>query len=394
MRKTLLALTLLVFASPVFAKDSDIARIEKLVRQKFPNLHFQEIEKSPVEGLYEIHAGTNIIYVDRPVEHLIFGAIYDPNGRNLTDEKRQELYRKMAQELSKTFPTRTALHIKGRKPTVFLITDPDCPYCRRELRELLDKNADIYVIFVADHRYSYPHVIYILTAKDKRKALGEVISGKLDDDAKVQDILRNVKGADKDRIDSLLAEWDKWAKEHGVSSVPAMIVPSKLFYVEGYRPEVISQLYPVDLKKIHALEKAPVVVGNGKGRKIVVVTDPTCPFCALACNKLRHYAKEGKATFYVYFLPIHGQASYNAITDVMNAPKNERPKILAEFFEKKRQSSGKPMSPEAEKQFQEEMKIVNQLGVTGTPTFFDYETGRRIVGANLPAVEKLIEGGK
>ena len=394
MRKTLLALTLFVFASPVLAKDSDVARVEKLVRQRFPNLQFQEIEKSPVKGLYEIHAGTNIIYVDEPVKHLIFGAIYDANGRNLTDEKRQQLYREMARKLTKTFPVKTALHIKGKKPTVFLITDPDCPYCRRELRELLDKNADMYVVFVADHRYSYPHVVYILTAKDKRKALEEVISGKLDDDMKVQDILRNVRGADKDRIDSLLAEWDKWAKKNGINSVPAMIVPSKSFYVEGYRPEVISQLYPVDLKKIHALEKAPVVVGTGKGRKIVVVTDPTCPFCSLACNKLRHYAEEGKATFYVYFLPIHGQVSYNAIADIMNAPKSERPKILEEFFEKKRQPSGKPMSPEAEKQFQEEMKIVNQLGVTGTPTFFDYETGKKIVGANLPAVEKLIKGGK
>jgi len=394
-RALLVVLTVLAASSPVLAgKDKELSKIESLIHQRFPNLEFQEVTKSPVPGLYEIHAGTNVIYVDKPVEHLIFGAIYDTNGRNLTDETRQELYRKMAQRLSRTFPSKTALHIKGKKPTVFLVTDPDCPYCRRELSELLSKGADLYVIFVTGHRYSYPHAVYVLTAKDKRKALEDVISGKLDDDAKVQEIFRKLKGKDKDRVDALLSEWDKWARKNGINSVPAIIVPSRNFYVEGYRPEVISQLYPVNLKEIKALEKAPVVVGSGKGRKIVVVTDPTCPFCALACNKLRHYAKEGKATFYVYFLPIHGQASYNAIADILNAPKNKRAKILAEFFEHKRQASGKPMTPEANKEFQEEMKVVNQLGVTGTPTFFDYETGKKIVGARIPEVEKLINGGK
>lgn len=397
MRKSLgLVAFLVMFSSVSLAateNPSRIKQVENLLRKKLPNLHFDKVEPSPIKGLYEVHAGSNIIYVDPQVEHLVFGAIYNLQGKNLTDEKRKQLFRQLADEMAKTFPVRSAVHVAGsKKPTVFLVADPDCPYSRGLLKFLLSRNVDFFVIFADMHRNSYPHILYILSSKDKRKAIEEVVSGKLDDEADVQRILKDASETDKKEVGDLLNEWKQWMGKYSIRGVPFAVIPGNQQVVQGFRREVFESLYPFDISKLN-LSDAPVIVGSGSGKKIVAVTDPTCPFCKRACNALRHLAKEGKATFYVYLFPIHGDFSMKYIADIMNAPKEKRALLLEKFFEGKASPSGKPMTPEAKKEFQKQLQVINKLGVTGTPTFFSYPDGKKIVGANVRAIENLVKGG-
>ncbi len=396
MRKSLgIAAFLIMFSSVSLAGSGDssqVKQVESLLRKKLPNLHFDRVEPSPIKGLYEIHAGSNIIYVDPQVEHLVFGAIYNLQGKNLTDEKKKQLFRQLADEMVRTFPVRSAVHIVGsKKPTVFLVADPDCPYSRELLKFLLSRNVDFFVIFADMHRNSYPHVLHILSSKDKRKAIEEVVSGKLDDEANVQKVLKSASEANKEETKRLLGKWNQWMRKYSIRGVPFSVIPRNQQVVQGFRREVFESLYPFDISKLN-LSDAPVIVGSGSGKKIVVVTDPTCPFCKRACNALRHLAKEGKATFYVYLFPIHGDFSMKYIADIMNAPKKERAPLLERFFEGEASPSGKPMTTEAEKEFQKQLQVINKLGVTGTPTFFSWPDGEKIVGANVKAVERMIEG--
>jgi len=395
-RKSLgIAAFLIMFSSVSLAGSGDssqVKQVESLLRKKLPNLHFDRVEPSPIKGLYEIHAGSNIIYVDPQVEHLVFGAIYNLQGKNLTDEKKKQLFRQLADEMVRTFPVRSAVHIVGsKKPTVFLVADPDCPYSRELLKFLLSRNVDFFVIFADMHRNSYPHVLHILSSKDKRKAIEEVVSGKLDDEANVQKVLKSASEANKEETKRLLGKWNQWMRKYSIRGVPFSVIPRNQQVVQGFRREVFESLYPFDISKLN-LSDAPVIVGSGSGKKIVVVTDPTCPFCKRACNALRHLAKEGKATFYVYLFPIHGDFSMKYIADIMNAPKKERAPLLERFFEGEASPSGKPMTTEAEKEFQKQLQVINKLGVTGTPTFFSWPDGEKIVGANVKAVERMIEG--
>lgn len=397
MRKSLGLVALLVMFSSVSlagsGDSSQVKQVESLLRKKLPNLRFDRIEPSPIKGLYEIHAGSNIIYVDPQVEHLVFGAIYNLQGKNLTDEKKKQLFRHLADEMARTFPVRSAVHIVGsKKPTVFLVADPDCPYSRELLKFLLGRNVDFFVIFADMHRNSYPHILYILSSKDKRKAIEEVVSGKLDGEADVQKVLKSASEANKEETKHLLGKWNRWMRKYSIRGVPFAVIPGNQQVVQGFRREVFESLYPFDISKLN-LSDAPVIVGSGSGKKIVAVTDPTCPFCKRACNALRHLAKEGKATFYVYLFPIHGDFSMKYIADIMNAPKKERALLLEKFFEGKASPSGKPMTPEAEKEFQKQLQVINKLGVTGTPTFFSWPDGKKIVGANVRAVENLVKGG-
>jgi thiol:disulfide interchange protein DsbC len=384
MRKTLLALSVCFLASSAFAGDTD--EVAKLLHQKFPRLHFQKVEKSPVKGLYEIHAGTNIIYTDRNVDHLIFGEIYDVKGRDLTAEKRQLLFKQLVAKMSEDFP-KNAIHIKGKKPSLFLIVDPDCPFSRQVLRYLLSKDADMHLIFFGFHKGSYPHALYILSSRDKKKALEEVINGRLDGDKNEKEILKKY-AANRKKVDAELKGWREFVQKYGVRGVPFVLVPSKQLVVQGARMDLLGRIFPVDFSKID-LSKAPVVVGHG-GKKVVVVTDPTCPFCRRMCNALRHYAKEGKVTFYVFFLPVHGQKSMDYIADILDAPKSKRPELLEKIFEGKFKTDHKPFSPQAQKEFREELEVVRQLGVSGTPTFI-FPDGTKIVGARLKEVERKIE---
>lgn len=397
MRKPLgLVAFLVMFSSISLAGSGDpsqVKQVESLLRKKLPNLRFDRVEPSPIKGLYEIHAGSNIIYVDPQVEHLVFGAIYNLQGKNLTDEKKKQLFRQLADEMARTFPVRSAVHIVGsKKPTVFLVADPDCPYSRELLKFLLGRNVDFFVVFADMHRNSYPHILYILSSKDKRKAIEEVVSGKLDDEADVQKVLKSASEANKEETKRLLGKWNQWMRKYSIRGVPFAVIPRNQQVVQGFRREVFESLYPFDISKL-SLSDAPVIVGSGSGKKIVVVTDPTCPFCKRACNALRHLTKEGKATFYVYLFPIHGDFSMRYIADIMNAPKEERALLLERFFEGKASPSGEPMTPEAEKEFQKQLQVINRLGVTGTPTFFSWPDGKKIVGANVRAVENLVKGG-
>jgi len=389
-------LGLLVFFSlipcvSIAATESEVEQVETLLKQRLPNLHFDKVEPSPIKGLYEVHAGSNIIYVDPSVEHIVFGAIYDLQGKNLTDEKKKQLFRQLADKIARTFPVRSAVHVNGsKKPTVFLVADPDCPYSRELLKFLLSRKVDFFVIFADMHRNSYPHILYILSSKDKRQAVDEVTGGKLDDEADVQKILKSASEADKEKVRRLLGEWNQWMRKYSIRGVPFAVIPRNQQVIQGFRRSTFESLYPFDISKLK-LSDAPIIVGNGTGKKIVVVTDPTCPFCKRICNALRHLAKEGKATFYVYLFPIHGDFSMKYIADIMNVPKEDRAFLLEKFFEGKASPSGKPMTPEAEEEFQKQLQVINKLGVTGTPTFFSWPDGKKVVGANVEAVKGMIE---
>ena len=389
MRGFLFALSLLLLSASAQAGAPNKAdRIKELLHEKLPNLQFSEVLPSPVKGLYEVHAGRNVLYVDSDVSHIVIGEIYDLNGRNLTAETRKKLFKEFALRLSKDFPTGTAIHFKGKKPTVFVVADPDCPFCRRTLDFLLQKGADVYVIFVGMHPESYPHSLYVLSSKDKKKALQEVISGKLD--GKGEEILKKVPDKEREKLTSLLDSWKKWSEKYSINGVPFVIVPSRQMVIQGAQLDVLNRLYPIDFSKID-LSRAPVVVGKGTGKKVVVITDPTCPFCRKACNTLRHYADEGKATFYVFFLPVHGNVSMKFLADIFNSDKSERPEILKEIFLGKWSPSGKPMNPKAEREFRKQLEIVNELGVSATPTFI-FPNGEKVEGADIRRLEKLIKG--
>ncbi|MGD0585645.1 MAG: disulfide isomerase DsbC N-terminal domain-containing protein, partial [Oryzomonas sp.] len=100
------------------------------------------VRQSPVKGLCEIQAGTNILYF-APAENLIVsGNIFDFTGRNYTKEKMETLTNESLGKTLSKLPLDKAITVGKGPVQVIEITDPDCPFCRRA-SAWLDGRSDV-----------------------------------------------------------------------------------------------------------------------------------------------------------------------------------------------------------------------------------------------------------
>jgi thiol:disulfide interchange protein DsbC len=309
------------------------------------------------------------------------------NRKQITQEQIAKVRKEQVKRLKGKLDELTATIYKPENANgkvLYLITDPDCPYCNRS-KETVKMFADKNGITVKLVFFPLP-----FHKGADRKAESFICKGK-----SFEDYLNGSYGSKsceegQKKIRKMLI----LAREAGIRGTPTFITENGRV-ITGFREKELERAlgieHKVDVSKID-LSKT-IQVGNSKGKKIIVVTDPTCPFCKRACNALRHYAEEGKATFYVYFLPVHGNASKRAIEFIFSQPKEARAEVLAKVFEGKLRipANFKP-TPEAEKLFKENLMEANKTGATATPTFI-LPDGKVIEGARIKEIEKAINGG-
>jgi thiol:disulfide interchange protein DsbC len=126
------------------AQQSDLAesaeRAQRKLQQTFTNLKFEEFGPAPVRGpIYQAIAGGKVIYYAPESEMILFAAVYDKNGVNLTALSQDATARRKIQ----TIDPKLALVVGPENaPTVIEFTDPDCPFCRALDRFWASKAAE------------------------------------------------------------------------------------------------------------------------------------------------------------------------------------------------------------------------------------------------------------
>lgn len=122
------------------------AVIRKNLPERLPNLpKIDEITRTPVQGLWEVRAGTEIFYTDDEGQYVFTGELLDTVKRvNLTRERIEKL---TAFDFAK-LPVKDAITIRQgrgeRRLAVFV--DPNCGYCKVFERDLAAlKNVTIHV---------------------------------------------------------------------------------------------------------------------------------------------------------------------------------------------------------------------------------------------------------
>ncbi len=134
----LLCLAALGWACPPAEKVQKI-----LTRISRPDLKVLAVSPAPVKGLCEvvIEQGNRkgLTYIDEEGNYLIAGRIVEiKNRRDLTGEKIAELNRvKLSPSQLKQLRKYVAFSA-GQGPEIFLITDPDCPFCKKAEKILWD----------------------------------------------------------------------------------------------------------------------------------------------------------------------------------------------------------------------------------------------------------------
>jgi thiol:disulfide interchange protein DsbC len=132
MKKILLVLLAFVFwavsqplpASAAKKADDGVRAATAALKMSFPRLDYDEINPSPIDGIYEVVSGDRIIYFVPRSQHLIYGEIWDAQGQSLTRTRQAQM---MADRI-KDLPLEKALKIGDGKNIVIEVTDPDCPF--------------------------------------------------------------------------------------------------------------------------------------------------------------------------------------------------------------------------------------------------------------------------
>lgn len=147
LRRRLFAIALSALCvSGVFA---DEAAIRKNLATRLPSLPtIDEVTKTPVNGLWEIRMGAEVIYSDEQGSFVIEGQIIDTQKRiNLTEQRIAKL---TAIDFAK-LPLKDAVVWKqgtgARKLVIF--ADPNCGYCKHFEKELNNvKNITVYTFLI------------------------------------------------------------------------------------------------------------------------------------------------------------------------------------------------------------------------------------------------------
>lgn len=212
--------------SAVDGIGSAAALAQKQLRQTFTNLQFQDFAPAPVHGpLYQAIAGGKVIYYAPQSEHILFAAVYDKNGVNVTALAQDASARR---HLAAIDPAKALAIGPASAPTIIEFTDPDCPYCRALDRFWAAKAAEgkpvrRLIYFVSGiHPEAAAKAEHILCAADKEATFRAIYGG-----AKPARLDTCAAGHQKVAADAALV------RTIGVTGTPTLIADGKL--ISGFQ---------------------------------------------------------------------------------------------------------------------------------------------------------------
>lgn len=210
---------------PVFAADSDagVSQLQSALGKLLPGAEVTQIKATPITGLYEVILGSQVVYMNADASYFLNGEMVEMATRkNLTESSKAILrFNKI-----KNYPEAKMLVYtpKTVKHTVTVVTDIDCPYCRRlhsELDQYMANGIKLRYIFMPlKGPDDFATTVSVWCAKDRNKALNDAKAG-VTIEAKT--------------CDNPIAEHLNLARALGVNGTPAIILDSGEM-LPGYVP--------------------------------------------------------------------------------------------------------------------------------------------------------------
>jgi len=227
-----LVFTLALSTTVSYANDANIKELKAALAKRMPTAAGASIKTTPVEGLFEVTAGNQIMYMTKDARYIFDGDMYDMNTRqNVTENARGSVRLEALNGLGEK--NMLVYMPKGEvKHTITVFTDIYCPYCRKLHDEMPDyqKNGiKVRYIFVPfKGQKSVDTSISVWCAKDKTKAM---------------DMAKSGESVEAKTCDNPISQHQALAAELGIRGTPAIMLESGVM-LPGYVPsaKVISQL--------------------------------------------------------------------------------------------------------------------------------------------------------
>ena len=230
----LIIIVLLFILLPLTAcaavQKNQMNAVSSALAMYYPKVKYQQINETPVTGVYEIIVENNeILYFAPATGHMFFGELWSADAHNLTRDSKDRLL----SEKVELFPLDQAIKIGNGPNQVIEVTDPDCPFCRQssEYFSMREDTTRYVFLFPLDriHPQAAAKARYILSADDPEEAYEEVFSG-LYDNQPVPETEDN----------GLLAIHRKIATQIGITGTPRFWINGK--HIAGYNPKRFEQL--------------------------------------------------------------------------------------------------------------------------------------------------------
>lgn len=222
--KTLAAAAAFVLATSVWADETD--QIKARIAKIMPDTPADSIQKTPLQGIYEVTFGPKIIYMSADGRYLLHASITDlDTDKDLTEASQSKAIKTALDKLGEDKMLVFGDPAKA-KHTITVFTDIDCGFCRKlhgEMKGYNDEGIAVRYLFFPRsgvHTPSYDKAVSVWCASDRNAAMTRSKSGK-DVEAK--------------KCDNPVIEHMRLGELIGVNGTPAIILPSGEL-LPGYVP--------------------------------------------------------------------------------------------------------------------------------------------------------------
>ena len=220
----------LVFAA-IASADEDIDTLSKALAKRFPNVTVDKLERTAIPGLYQLVAGSQVVYTDVNGRYMIEGDLIDMDtGKNFSEAAKAGIRMKALAQLSDD--EMVVYQPEKVEHTINVVTDIYCPYCRKlhnEMDDYLDNNIKVrYILLPLKGKKDVEDTVSVWCADDRNLAL---------------DIAKAGGGVEKKTCPNPLAKHKLVSRQLGVTGTPAIVLEDGRM-LPGYVPvkEVVKLL--------------------------------------------------------------------------------------------------------------------------------------------------------
>jgi len=170
----------ITISSAAQVSADDIAELKQSLAKSLPQYEASYIEKTPIEGIYQVIIGGQVIYMTKDARYMIDGNLIDlSTKKNYTEDAmsviRLSQIEKLGEDKMVVYTPETIKH------TITVVTDIDCPYCRRlhsEMDQYLDGGIKVRYIFMPlKGKGDFRTTVSVWCAKDRNEALDMAKAG-------------------------------------------------------------------------------------------------------------------------------------------------------------------------------------------------------------------------
>lgn len=174
-----------VLSACAASADQELDQVRTAIAKLLPGLKPEDVQVSPIPGLYEVRKGQDFGYVTADGHYLIQGDLIDMNtGASLTENRRMKErlagIKELGADEAVVFAPKDE---KDRKYDVTVFTDVDCGYCRKLHSQMAEYNARGIAVHYVFFPRSGPDTASFFKAeqvwcsKDRQQALTQAKQG-------------------------------------------------------------------------------------------------------------------------------------------------------------------------------------------------------------------------